>query len=233
MAYYSGQRRRIARTAAQVSKEPVSLPMSDCHSPFLNLVEDIRLHGRGIGPAQKGREHQGNQQRVPPLVLRQIQTVQRQRGRIAGCGGTLYVNHGFNYAGASVHTAFVANQRSGNRYGHQLKSLSRGRCIGVVRGPQGVRLVGCRLRGGTAGVPDRDRHVPVAGDDPPTVRETAKKKRATGRKKGTKRTVKRRRPSAQTVDISTLQAAAKFLAEVGDAETAMAAIKQVQSLQID
>ena len=59
---------------------------------------------------------------------------------------------------------------------------------------------------------------------------SAKKK--TG-KKGTKRTVNRRRPSAQTVDISTLQAAAKFLAEVGDAETAMAAIKQVQSLQID
>ena len=59
---------------------------------------------------------------------------------------------------------------------------------------------------------------------------SAKKK--TG-KKGTKRTVMRKRPSAQTVDISTLQAAAKFVATVGDAETAMAAIKQVQSLQID
>ena len=58
----------------------------------------------------------------------------------------------------------------------------------------------------------------------------AKKKRATG---GRKRTVKRKRPSAQTVDISALQAAAKFVAAVGDAETAMAAIKQVQSLQID
>ena len=59
------------------------------------------------------------------------------------------------------------------------------------------------------------------------------KKQATGRKKGTKQTVRRRRPSAQTVDISALQAAAKFLAVVGDTETAMAALKQVQSLQID
>ncbi len=64
-------------------------------------------------------------------------------------------------------------------------------------------------------------------------KKTSKKKRATGRKKGTKRTVRRKRPIAQTVDISALQAAAKFLATVGDAETAMAAIKQVQSLQID
>ena len=59
---------------------------------------------------------------------------------------------------------------------------------------------------------------------------SAKKK--TG-KKGTKRTGRRKRPSAQTVDLSALQAAAKFVATVGDAETAMAAIKQVQSLQID
>ena len=64
-------------------------------------------------------------------------------------------------------------------------------------------------------------------------KKTAKKKRATGRKKGAKRTVMRKRPSAQTVDISALQAAAKFLTAAGDAETAMAAIKQVQSLQID
>ncbi len=60
--------------------------------------------------------------------------------------------------------------------------------------------------------------------------KTAKKKPATG---GKKRTVKRRLPSAQTVDISTLRAAAKYLAIVGDAETATTAIKQVQSLQID
>jgi hypothetical protein len=59
---------------------------------------------------------------------------------------------------------------------------------------------------------------------------SAKKKKGT---KGTKRTVRRRRPRAQTVDLSTLQAAAKFLATVGDAQTAMAAINQVQSLQID
>ena len=59
---------------------------------------------------------------------------------------------------------------------------------------------------------------------------SAKKK--TG-KKGTKRTVMRKLPSVQTVDLSALQAAAKFVATVGDAETAMAAIKQVQSLQID
>ena len=60
----------------------------------------------------------------------------------------------------------------------------------------------------------------------------AKKKKKTG-KKGTKRTVIRKRPSAQTVDLSALQAAAKLLTAAGDAETAMAAIKQVQLLQID
>jgi hypothetical protein len=64
-------------------------------------------------------------------------------------------------------------------------------------------------------------------------KKTGKQKRATGRKKGTKRTVMRKRPIAQTVDLSALQAAAKFLATVGDAETAMVAIKRVQSLQID
>ena len=64
-------------------------------------------------------------------------------------------------------------------------------------------------------------------------KKRAIKKRAAGRKTGMKRTVMRRRPSAQTVDLSTLQAAAKFVATVGDAETATAAIKQVQSLQFD
>jgi hypothetical protein len=68
---------------------------------------------------------------------------------------------------------------------------------------------------------------------PGAKKKAAKKKRANGRRKGTKRTVMRRRPGAQTVDIATLQAAAKFLATVGDAETATAAIKQVKSLQID
>jgi hypothetical protein len=54
----------------------------------------------------------------------------------------------------------------------------------------------------------------------------------TGKKKGAKRTVKRKLPSAQTVDLAALQAAAKFVATVGDANTAIAAVKQVASLQI-
>ena len=54
----------------------------------------------------------------------------------------------------------------------------------------------------------------------------------TGKPKGAKRTVKRKLPGAQTVDLAALQAAAKFVAQVGDAETAVAAVKQVQSLQI-
>jgi hypothetical protein len=54
----------------------------------------------------------------------------------------------------------------------------------------------------------------------------------TGKKKGAKRTVKRKLPGAQAVGILTLQAAAKFVAQVGDADTAIAAVKQVQSLQI-
>jgi len=64
---------------------------------------------------------------------------------------------------------------------------------------------------------------------PGAKKKTSQKKRATG---GKKRTVKRKRPSAQTVDISALQAAAKFVAAVGDADQAIAAVKQVQSLQI-
>jgi len=60
----------------------------------------------------------------------------------------------------------------------------------------------------------------------------AKKKSANGRRKGAKRMVRRKRPSAQTVDISALQAAAKFVAAVGDADKAIAAVKQVSSLQI-
>ncbi len=64
---------------------------------------------------------------------------------------------------------------------------------------------------------------------PGAKKKTAKKKRATG---GKKVTVTRKLPSAQTVDISALQAAAKFVAAIGDADTAIAAVKQVQSLQI-
>jgi hypothetical protein len=56
--------------------------------------------------------------------------------------------------------------------------------------------------------------------------------KTTGKKKGAKRTVKRKLPSAQTVDLAALQAAAKFVATVGDADTAIAAVRQVASLQI-
>ena len=56
-------------------------------------------------------------------------------------------------------------------------------------------------------------------------------KTKTGKKKGAKRTVKRKLLGA-SVDLLALQAAAKFVAAVGDADTAVAAVKQVQSLQI-
>ena len=64
---------------------------------------------------------------------------------------------------------------------------------------------------------------------PGAKKKTAKKKRAIG---GKKVTVTRKLPTAQTIDIATLQAAAKFVAAVGDADTAIAAVKQVQTLQI-
>ena len=59
-------------------------------------------------------------------------------------------------------------------------------------------------------------------------KKRGKKKSAAGK------VVKRRMPStaATAVDLNALQAAAKFVAQVGDADTAVAAIKQVQSLQI-
>ena len=63
------------------------------------------------------------------------------------------------------------------------------------------------------------------------VKYTSGAKKKSG-KKGTKRTVRRKLPGARAVDISTLLAAAKFVAQVGDAETAIAAVRQVQSLQI-
>ena len=46
--------------------------------------------------------------------------------------------------------------------------------------------------------------------------------------------VKRKMPSTAVtaVDLNALQAAAKFVAQVGDADTAVAAIKQLQSVQI-
>ncbi len=64
----------------------------------------------------------------------------------------------------------------------------------------------------------------------PGAKKKTAKKRVTG---GKKRTVTRKMPSAPAVDIALLQAAAKFVAQVGDAETAVAAVKQVQSLQFD
>jgi len=39
-------------------------------------------------------------------------------------------------------------------------------------------------------------------------------------------------PSTQSVDISVLQAAVKFIATVGDGDKAIATVKQVSSLQI-
>jgi hypothetical protein len=66
---------------------------------------------------------------------------------------------------------------------------------------------------------------------------------STGRKKlgiSKSRKVRRRKPAAARrsrassapVDIQTLQAARRFLAEIGDADVAINAIKQLQSLQI-
>ena len=53
------------------------------------------------------------------------------------------------------------------------------------------------------------------------------------RKSGGKRTVVKTRPATVTaLNVETLQAAAKFLSEVGDTDKALAAIKQVNSLQI-
>jgi len=53
------------------------------------------------------------------------------------------------------------------------------------------------------------------------------------KKKGKKTVVKKKVPTAVTaVDLNALQAAAKYVAQVGDADTAIAAIKEVQSVQI-
>ncbi len=57
----------------------------------------------------------------------------------------------------------------------------------------------------------------------------------TGRKRTiAKKTVRKMKPAAaaQAVDMVTLQAAAKFVSEVGGAEKAIAAIRQLRSLQI-
>ncbi len=53
------------------------------------------------------------------------------------------------------------------------------------------------------------------------------------RKSGAKRTVVKKRPAAVcAVDMATLQAAAKFVGEIGNADKALAAIKQVSLLQV-
>jgi hypothetical protein len=53
------------------------------------------------------------------------------------------------------------------------------------------------------------------------------------KRKGKKQVVKKKMPSTiTTVDLTALQAAAKFVAQVGDADTAIAAIKHIQSVQI-
>jgi hypothetical protein len=53
------------------------------------------------------------------------------------------------------------------------------------------------------------------------------------KKKGKKQVVKKKMPSTvTTVDLVALQAAAKFVAQVGDADTAIAAVKHLQSVQI-
>jgi hypothetical protein len=57
----------------------------------------------------------------------------------------------------------------------------------------------------------------------------------TGRKrKMDKKTVRKMKPAAtaQAVDMATLQAAGKFVSEVGEAEKRIAAIRQLRSLQI-
>jgi len=60
------------------------------------------------------------------------------------------------------------------------------------------------------------------------------KKKRGKKKSGAGKVVKRKMPSTAvtTVDLNALQAAAKFVAQVGSADTAVAAIKHIQSVQI-
>lgn len=56
--------------------------------------------------------------------------------------------------------------------------------------------------------------------------------------KGKKRSVKRRKPSAggtrttSTIDMGALQAARKYVSEVGDVDAALEAVRQLKTLQI-
>lgn len=53
------------------------------------------------------------------------------------------------------------------------------------------------------------------------------------RKKAAGRTVVKQRPAkTKALDLDTLKAAAKFVAQIGDADAAIAAIRQVRTLQI-
>jgi len=53
------------------------------------------------------------------------------------------------------------------------------------------------------------------------------------KRKGKKQVVTKKMPSTvTTVDLNALQAAATFVAQVGDADTAIASIKHLQSVQI-
>lgn len=58
-----------------------------------------------------------------------------------------------------------------------------------------------------------------------------RRRRKAGKKKVA---VRKKRPAATaaSIDVGTLQAAAKFLSEVGNPDKALAAVRQVQSLQI-
>jgi hypothetical protein len=63
-------------------------------------------------------------------------------------------------------------------------------------------------------------------------------RRDLGITKGKKRTVKRRKPSARgpktnaVVDMAALQAARKYVSEVGDVDAALDAVRQLKTLQI-
>ncbi len=59
-------------------------------------------------------------------------------------------------------------------------------------------------------------------------------KKAGKKKSVAKKTVKRQKPTATVtaVDLNALQAAAKFVAQIGSADEAIAAIKQLESFQI-
>ena len=59
-------------------------------------------------------------------------------------------------------------------------------------------------------------------------------KKVVKKKSVAKKTVKRQKPTATVtaVDLNALQAAAKFVAQIGSAEKAIAAIKQLESVQI-